>query len=59
MAVNDPSIIDFFIYWLALQMGYIDRPVVWLQYALKIRVYTNFLINLWYLKIGSAQLEKV
>ena len=42
MAVTEPSIIDFFIYWLTLQMGYIDRPVYWLQYALKIRAYTNF-----------------
>ena len=23
-------------------MGYIDRPVDWLQYALKIRTYTSF-----------------
>ena len=29
-------------------MGYIDRPVDWLQYALKIRAYTNFLIKLWW-----------
>ena len=34
-------------YWLTLQMGYIDTPVDWLQDALKIRSYTNFLINLW------------
>ena len=28
-------------------MGYIDRPVDWLQYALKIKAYANFLIKLW------------
>ena len=28
-------------------MGYIDRPVDWLQYTLKIRPYTKFLIKLW------------
>jgi hypothetical protein len=37
----------FFIYWLTLQIGYIDRPVDWLQYALKIRADTKFLIKLW------------
>ena len=46
MAITDPSII-FLIYWLTLQVGYIDRPVDWLQYALKIKAYTNFLIKLW------------
>ena len=39
---NGPVCNRFFIYWLTLQMGYIDRPVDWLQYALKIRAYTNF-----------------
>ena len=42
MAVTDPPIIYFFIYRLTLQMGYIDRPVDWLQYALKIRAGTIF-----------------
>jgi hypothetical protein len=28
-----------------MQIGYIDRPVDWLQHALKIRPYTNFLIR--------------
>ena len=48
MVVTDPSIIDFFICRLTLQMGYIDKPVDWLQYALNIRADTNFLIKLWW-----------
>ena len=34
-------------YWLTVQMGYINTLVDWLQDAIKIRSYTNFLIKLW------------
>jgi hypothetical protein len=44
---------------MALQMGYINRPVDWLQYALKIRAYTNFLIKLWIFENWERATEKV
>ena len=37
-------------------MGYIDRPVDWLQYALKIGAYTNFfdkVMVIWKLAVRS------
>jgi hypothetical protein len=39
-------------------MGYIDRPVDWLQYALKIRAYTMFLIKLWWFENWESAVVK-
>jgi hypothetical protein len=40
-------------------MGCIGRPIVYLQYALEIRAYTNFLIKLWYFGNLDCAAEKV
>jgi hypothetical protein len=41
-----------------LQMGYIDKPVDWLQYALKVGPILIFLIKLWSFKNWECAIEK-
>ena len=55
--VTDSSIINFYLLADSAN-GYIDRPVDWLQYALKIKAYTNFfdkVMVIWKLGVRSSK----
>jgi hypothetical protein len=51
--VTDSSIKRLFIFWMASQMGHIDRPIDGLQYALKTRAYTKIIFFLQILKVDK------